>query len=190
MNHQPFEEWLLSKEPLAQGQEADLRQHLQECPSCANLTTAWQAVAYEIKQTAQAAPAPGFSQRWQARLAEKHAQKQRRLAWWVMGLNLSTALGIFLALNWNHLANLSFSNLLVNGLYSLTLLFARIDSAEILVRMLFEEVNPLIPLAFISLTGSILSLLCLVWIASLIKIYNFLGEYPKAVNPKANHEGL
>jgi uncharacterized membrane protein YhaH (DUF805 family) len=171
MNHQPFEDWLLSKEPLAQEQEADLRQHLQDCPSCANLATAWQAVEHEIKQTAQAAPAPGFSERWQARLVEKRTQKQRRLAWWVIGLNLSAALGIFLALNYNRLASLSFSKLLVSALYSLTLLFARIDSAEVLVKMLFEEVNPLIPLAVISLTGSILSLLCLVWIASLLKIY-------------------
>jgi len=171
MNHQPFEDWLLSKEPLAQEQEAGLRQHLEECPSCANLAAAWQAVEHEIKQTAQATPAPGFSERWQARLVETRAQKQRRLAWWVIGLNFSAALGIFLALNWNRLASLSFSKLLVNALYSLTLLFARIDSAEVLVRMLFEEVNPLIPLAVISLTGTILSLLCLVWIASMLKIY-------------------
>jgi hypothetical protein len=171
MNHQPFEEYLLSKEPLNQEQEADLRQHLQQCPACANLSCAWQEVELELKQTAQAAPARGFGERWQARLAEKRAQQQRRVAWWVIGVNLGVAVGIFLALNWDRLANLSISRLLFTTLYSITLLSARIDSAGALVRILFEEVNPLIPLAIISLVASVISMLCLVWIASLFKIY-------------------
>ena len=177
MNHQPFEDWLLSKEALTQEQEAELHQHLQDCLACTNLATAWQAVEHEIKQAPQAAPAPRFNERWQARLAEKRTQKQRRLAWW-----MSAALGILLALNWNRLAGLSFANLLVNALYSFTLLSARIESAETLARILFAEVNPLIPLGVISFTGCVLTLLCLIWIASMLKIF-----IPQGVRNEARH---
>ena len=171
MNHQPFEEWLLSKEALTQEQEAALHQHLQDCLACTHLAAAWQTVEHEIKQAPLAAPAPGFNQRWQARMAEKRARMQRRLAWWMIGINLSAALGIFLALNWNRLASLSFTNLLVTALFSFTLLSARIESTEALVKILFTEVNPLIPLGMVSFIGCIVTLLCLIWIASMFKIF-------------------
>jgi hypothetical protein len=171
MNHQPFEDWLLSKEPITPEQETELRQHLHDCPDCTNLAFTWQAVAQELERAPQAAPAPGFGNRWQARLAEKRAQKQRRFTWWVIGLNLSAALGIFLALNLHRLSSLSFSQLLVSALYTFTLILARIDSAEVLFKLFFSEVNPLIPLGIISVIGTSLSVLSLIWIFSMWKIF-------------------
>ncbi len=180
MNHQPFEDWLLSKETLDPEQKAGLNQHLQSCSNCANLAAAWQAVEQEIAHTPQAAPAPGFTTRWQARLAEKRAQRQRRIAWWVIALSLLGALGFFLLPNWQRITSLSLSQLLVSGLYSLTLLFARIDSAEVLFRLFLREVNPVIPIAVVSSFATILSVLSLIWIASLVKIYNPLGVQHEA----------
>jgi len=171
MNHQPFEDWLLSDEPIDQEQEANLRQHLNDCPQCTTLSQALQSVEQEMARTPQVSPASGFTERWQARLAAKLAQQQRRLVWCAIGFSLSAALGIFLALNWNRLASLSFSKLLALALYSITLTFARIGSAQVLFKLLLEDVNPVIPIAFVALFATSLSVLCLVWIVTMWKIY-------------------
>jgi hypothetical protein len=182
MNHQPFEDWLFSNEPIGSQQEASLRQHLENCPSCASMAQAWRSVETEIVRTPQAAPTPGFGKRWQARLAQKRSAQQRSLAWWVIGFNLSAALGIFLALNWNRLTSLSLSKLLVSALYTVTLLFARIDSAEVLFKLLLEEVNPIILISVTALVGTSLCALSLAWIFSMWKIY-----LPQGVRNEARH---
>ena len=182
MNHQPFEDWLLSDESLDQEQETSLRQHLTDCPKCTTLSQVWQSVEQELARTPQISPAPGFTERWQARLAEKRAQKQRRLVWWAIGFSSSAALGIFLALNWNRLASFSFSKLLALALYSITLLFARIGSAQVLFRLFFEDVNPIFPVAFIAVIATGLSILSLVWIVTMWKIYIPQGARNEAYN--------
>ena len=171
MNHQPFEDWLLSDQSLDVEQETSLRQHLTDCPKCTTLSQALQSVEQEMARAPQLSPAPGFAGRWQARLAEKRAQKQRRLVWWAIGINLSAALGIFLALNWNRLASISVAKVLALALYTITLLFARIGSAQVLLRLLFEDVNPIIPIAIIAMAATGLSVLSLIWIVMMWKIY-------------------
>jgi anti-sigma factor RsiW len=182
MNHQPFEDWLLSDEALDPEQETNLRQHLTGCPKCTTLSQALQSVEQEMKRAPQVSPTPGFTGRWQARLAEKRAQKQRRLVWWAIGFNLSAALGIFLALYWNRLASFSFSKMLALALYSITLLFARIGSAQVLLKLFFEEVNPIFPIAFIAVVATGLSVLSLIWIVTMWKIYIPQGVRNEAYN--------
>ena len=182
MNHQPFEDWLLSDEPLDQEQETSLRQHLTDCLKCTTLSQVWQSVEQELARTPQISPAPGFTERWQARLAEKRAQMQRRLVWWAIGFSSSAALGIFLALNWNRLASFSFSKLLALALYSFTMLFARIDSAQVLFKLFFEDVNPIFPVAFVAVIATGLSILSLIWIVTMWKIYIPQGARHEAHN--------
>jgi hypothetical protein len=182
MNHQPFEDWLLSDEALDPEQETNLRQHLSGCPKCTDLSQALQSVEQEMVRAPQLSPAPGFTERWQARLVEKRAQKQRSIVWWAIGVNLSAALGIFLALNWNRLASFSFSKLLALALYSITLLFARIGSAQVLFRLFFEDVNPIFPVIFIAVIATGLSILSLVWIVTMWKIYIPQGARNEAHN--------
>lgn len=79
MNHQPFEDWLLADEPPTGEQAIELDEHLQECPRCSQLDASWSEVHRLLQTAEQVAPAPGFTQRWQARLdAEQQAALRRR----------------------------------------------------------------------------------------------------------------
>lgn len=81
MNHQPFKDWLLSEEPLEAQQSQALQQHLRECADCRQVENAWADASALLRRTPYAAPAPGFTHRWQQRLAAQRVQAQRKQAW-------------------------------------------------------------------------------------------------------------
>jgi hypothetical protein len=74
MNHRPFEDWLLAEEPLTLDQKADLQDHLKTCPSC----QAMAEVNLALRTKKVVAPAPGFTSRFQSRLAVRRSGQRRR----------------------------------------------------------------------------------------------------------------
>jgi len=82
MNHQPFENWLFSEEPLTADDERELRDHLMDCDQCSGLENAWLDVANMFAEVPEIEPAPGFINRWQAALeADRTADKAIRQRW-------------------------------------------------------------------------------------------------------------
>lgn len=75
MSHQPFESWMLDEIHLSLEQETSLQTHLGTCPECRKLQTRWQAARQALQTTPMARPAPGFSQRFSASLAERRARE-------------------------------------------------------------------------------------------------------------------
>lgn len=75
MNHRPFEDWLFADQPLTAEQKRELQSHLHTCAAC----TAIAEVNLALRSARTAVPAPGFSSRWQARLAAERKLQQRRL---------------------------------------------------------------------------------------------------------------
>jgi hypothetical protein len=90
MNHQPFEEWLLSDDELDQDQEQALNEHLETCTQCPPVVEAWKNVLIDIKYSPEVSPTPGFTQRFEARLAERRAENQQR---WTLITLLGFCLG-------------------------------------------------------------------------------------------------
>jgi hypothetical protein len=82
MNHQPFENWLFSEEPLPAEDERQLRDHLTGCDQCSGLENAWMDVERLFADVTEIEPAPGFTNRWQATLEANHAvEKAKRQRW-------------------------------------------------------------------------------------------------------------
>jgi hypothetical protein len=73
MNHRPFEDWLLNEQPLTSEQKRELQIHIQDCTHC----TALAEVNFELHSVKMAAPAPGFTARFQKRLAEQRVHERR-----------------------------------------------------------------------------------------------------------------
>ena len=75
MNHRPFEDWLLNDMPITPEQKRELDMHVRNCAYCAVLVETGLA----LKTTKIAAPRPGFTARFQTRLAaRKEAERRRR----------------------------------------------------------------------------------------------------------------
>ncbi len=107
MSHQPFENWILDEEPLTPENRRELHAHLEGCAQCQRLKSRWQAAHMELRAHRMAAPVPGFTQRWQAGLAERRVREQRRQAWRIFGILLACAMGVSLLMG---IYTLSFSS--------------------------------------------------------------------------------
>ena len=91
-NHLLIEEWLLSASSLTPEEHVLLQEHLKSCESCRQLSDAWQEVEYQFKVAPMRSPEPGFTGRWQTRLAEHQLRLQRRQAIYVLALGGGIAL--------------------------------------------------------------------------------------------------
>jgi hypothetical protein len=76
MNHQPFEDWLLEDESLTIQQGRELQAHLRSCTSCSAIA----ASNVALHSGHLAIPQPGFSERFQPRLAAWKRSQLRRQA--------------------------------------------------------------------------------------------------------------
>jgi hypothetical protein len=85
MDHRYFEDWLLSDQPLDAEQRRELQLHLRTCAYCARQAE----VNLALRASKPAAPAPGFTTRWQARLAAQRQADRRRFTFGVLSLVFS-----------------------------------------------------------------------------------------------------
>ncbi len=95
MNHRPFEDWLANDQPLTNEQKRELQIHLKDCLHCAALSE----VNLELRAAKMAAPAAGFTARFQSRLAAQRVRERRNR---LIGVLILTLGGLGL-LGW-HLA--------------------------------------------------------------------------------------
>jgi hypothetical protein len=129
MNHQPFENWLLSEETLPPEQASALQEHLRTCDSCRKLQGSWNGVAQMFCETPQVGPAAGFANRWQARLAEQRRITQRRQVLAVLAIFGTGAFVLFALLSMHALEILrSPGQLLMIWIYRLLLYVAYADA--------------------------------------------------------------
>jgi hypothetical protein len=77
VNHLPFENWLLNDMPVNPEQQRELESHLRNCSYCSALAETGRL----LKTAKMAAPAAGFTARFQARLAERKIADRRRRLW-------------------------------------------------------------------------------------------------------------
>jgi hypothetical protein len=77
MNHQPFEEWLLTETRITPEQRRELDLHVRSCSYCSALLE----TGVVLRSVKMASPADGFTMRFQARLAERKLVDRRRKFW-------------------------------------------------------------------------------------------------------------
>jgi predicted anti-sigma-YlaC factor YlaD len=95
-NHLLFEEWLLSAGSLTPEEHGTLQEHLKSCESCRQLSEAWQEVEYQLESAPMRSPEPGFTRRWQARLAQDQLRLQRRQSIYLLAFGGGIALALLI----------------------------------------------------------------------------------------------
>ena len=99
MTHLPYQDWLFDDlQLLSDPQKVELKQHLQTCAECRGLSGALNHVEISLKQKVMAAPAAGFTQRWQARLQEERLRLHRRQTRLTMLMTVSALFTLLSAL--------------------------------------------------------------------------------------------
>ena len=162
MNHRPFEDWLLDDQPLSPEQKRDLQSHLRFCTSCSAIAESNLA----IHTAKTVSPAPGFTDRFRAKLVHRRQEQKWRQ---IVGL-LVLVLGGLGLLSW--LAGPVIQEALSSPaewittvvgyfLYVLTSLQALGEAAAILVRVVPNFVSPA-GLLIILIVASGFSYMCIV----------------------------
>jgi anti-sigma factor RsiW len=171
MNHQPFEEWLLSEDDLAPEEDQALQEHLQTCGKCVSLNTAWLEVRREFETAPQVSPAPGFMDRWEARLAEERARQQRKQVLWVLGITSLIALtsfAIIIAQNWNELPTPI--EILANLANLFAALVTGVQDLNLMIRVIFQAFPPLLVVGVWIATTMTLVVWIAIWFLTVWKI--------------------
>lgn len=165
MNHQSFENWLLSDGPLPSEQAQALREHLRECEACRLLKEGWSGTRQLFKTTPLAAPQPGFTARWQERLAEQRRRAYRRQSLSVLGFTAGVALTLLVVLGVQAFYVLrSPGQLLLIWLYRLTSLVAYADAAGDFLTSFLSPLLSFVPAAaWVFIFGGI-SMASVLWI--------------------------
>jgi predicted anti-sigma-YlaC factor YlaD len=167
MSHEPYLDWLLDDQSLSPEQQQLLSDHLKECESCHELSIAWREAESELRLVPMQAPQPGFTTRWQDRLAEQEKQRNVRHSAWIIGLGLSVAavlLGIlvFLALPVFAAPRLYFWA----GIYRLLELYSLVSAFQNVVISLARMTAGKFGLVWWIFSIGLLTLLCSAWFVS------------------------
>jgi predicted anti-sigma-YlaC factor YlaD len=173
MNHQPFENWIFTDGPLQPEDQEKLNEHLQSCESCRRLSLAMEGVRQTFISAPSPAPAPGFTHRWQERLAvHRHARQQRRM--WILTLamfGLASVISLAILLlelghfNWFY----EFSQLIAH--------FSRVAAQINQIWVVFQSIHktlPIItPIMIVFGVGSVSAVIALIvtWFSSMVQLY-------------------
>ena len=164
MNHQPFEDWLLTEKLISPKQKLDLDAHLRICSYCSALAETGKAL-HTVKKVS---PVAGFSARFQARLAAQRALELRRRRW---GTVLFTVGGLVM-LMWivgPYLASFFaapatwITALIAWGVYVITTLQAVGQAGSVFLRMVPGFLSPFAFMVLVSAFAGI----CLLWSVSI-----------------------
>ena len=167
MDHRPFEDWLLdNNQHLTSDQERQLNTHVRECSSCSALAE----VNLALKSVRVAAPASGFTDRFQLRLATRKQALHRRNIW---GFSLLTAsvlgLGSWVSLPVIEGLVQSPVNLLASWMSSMVSFWASLQAIFRAGVVLFKVVPGFVPAYIWAVILFGAGAWSLVWIVSLMK---------------------
>ena len=170
MDHRPFEGWLLNNEILGADEKRQLNIHLQGCSSCSALAE----VTLVLKSVKMAAPAAGFTDRFQIRLEAQKKALRRRNFWGFLLLTLSV-LSVLILRAWPVITVILQSpvDLLASWLGSLLSFWASLDAMAHAGALLFRVVPGFIPDYIWTVVLFVACGWSLLWVFSLIKFTKF-----------------
>ena len=175
MNHQPFENWLLSDEPLSPDDNRDLEEHLEICQHCQDLQEAWSGVLDLFQDVPELEPTPGFVNRFQDYLMmEKQMETSVRYRWQSMimlTLIINAVAGLVVLLGTQFLTIFdSPISLLLSGIYRLASFVALINVVQNFALTLYHAITSIVPTGIwvvlaLGLVGSVAT-----WIISITSL--------------------
>jgi hypothetical protein len=163
---------VITEEPLSLEQTQKLEDHIKECHSCQQLQAAWLNVHHLIKVTPDVNPLPGFTSRWEKRLIQQHRHAQKRLTWIVFAGLASIAFLVMILLGVQVLELMRSPQQLLLVFFSRFAVVISYLSTTKDYLSLFSIYLPQISFPVIVLTTGLITLLCVLWLATMKQISN------------------
>jgi predicted anti-sigma-YlaC factor YlaD len=175
MNHQPFENWLLSDEPLSQDNADELDTHLEHCENCRELKNSWSDVVDLFQDVPDVEPLPGFAVRWQERLSFEHQiEKIVRHRWQsiiVLILIGNVIAGLVFLLSTQLFSTFETPlSLLLTGVYRLASFVTFFNAIQNIFFTLLRTATSVVPVGLWVVIGVGLVGSCAIWIISLTSL--------------------
>lgn len=176
MNHQPFENWLFSEDPLPPENKRELDEHIQTCDQCRDIQDAWFGVATLFQDVPDLEPAPGFVERWSNRLAvEKKLDQSVRHRWQsiiMLILIVNVIGGLVFLLGTQFLTTFDTPiALLLSGVYRLTSIVTIINTAQNIFLTLLRTIISVVPAGIWAILGVGLVGSGAIWLISVTSLY-------------------
>lgn len=175
MNHQPFEEWLLSEDPLSTEDKESLELHLKTCKQCSELLSAWHGVKSLFVEAPVVEPKPGFVDRWTNRLeVEKQVDRVVRHRWQsvimlILFANVITGLVILLGTQFFTSIESPIS-LVLSGISRLVSTVALLNAIQNVSGLLLRTILNIVPVGVWALIGLGLIGSIVTWIISITSL--------------------
>jgi anti-sigma factor RsiW len=175
MNHQPFENWLLSEEPLPEENQDALQAHLADCEQCHTLQEAWLDIATLFAEIPDIGPEPGFVNRWQANLeADRTTERAMRQRWqsWIFLVVIANGASLALILMGLQLSRTydSMTDLILSWVYRAATIMVMASGFQNVMATLSRTIPNLIPASWWIGIAITLSVSTLLWIVSMTKL--------------------
>jgi hypothetical protein len=183
MNHQPFENWLLSEEPLSDENEEALQAHLTDCEQCKTIQDAWLDVANLFTDVPDVGPESGFVNRWQANLETDRAATrtmQQRWQSWILLVLIANGAAVALVLMGVQLFRTydSMTDLILSWVYRAATAMVVANGFQNAFMTLFRTIPNLIPTSWWIGIAITLSVSTLLWIVSMTKLTSLPRRTP------------
>ncbi|MDD5370007.1 MAG: zf-HC2 domain-containing protein [Anaerolineaceae bacterium] len=183
MNHLPYEEWLLSDEPLSPEQQMRLEEHLSSCEACQQLADAWQSLANVLRVIPEVAPTPGFAQRWQARQLQRRTAQHRHITWIVLLLCISGSFATLLGLALPQVGGLSTPIKMISTLlHSTSLLLGSFQDIQAVLGAIFTHVPLGIPVLLWMIVSMSVAVWSVIWFAFIWRLPKFKRSQNEVFN--------
>jgi predicted anti-sigma-YlaC factor YlaD len=175
MDHQPFENWLLSEEPISPENANVLQDHLDTCKHCQELHIAWSGVMEMFQEVPDIGPEPGFIIRWQNRLeTERQVEMAVRHRWQSIIMLIligNVIVSLVVLLGTQFLTTFeSPVALLLSGVYRLASMVTWINVIQNIVVTMFRTLTSVVPAGLWAVLGIGLVGAGATWIISLTSL--------------------
>ncbi|GAP20247.1 hypothetical protein [Leptolinea tardivitalis] len=170
MEHQPFENWILSGDPLTPSQLTELDNHLSICPHCKSIQEGLSGVEDLIRSSTFESPSPGFSRRFAVLAAQREEEARRLQSYFFLGWTL--VITVIVSIGYLGTLFLTQSpNEVISGLMSSTIQAAfQLDNMLQMVKTWMHYIPLPITLAIVAGSASLVVLLTSGWIISVWKV--------------------
>ncbi|HEX7556007.1 MAG TPA: hypothetical protein VF338_05235 [Leptolinea sp.] len=170
MEHQPYENWILSVDPLTPSQIAELNNHLMVCTHCISIRDGISEVEYLLNSAVFESPSPGFTNRFQNMAAYRKEEARRLQSYFFLGgiltITILVSIGYIATLMLIQSPTEVISNMMSTTIYAAF----QFDALLHLLKTWFQYIPLPVTLAIAAGSASLVVLLTGSWIFSVWKV--------------------